>query len=184
MSRLGKKPISIPSGVEVKQEGGKVIVKGPKGELSREIRPEIKVEIKDKEIIVSPKIETKKTGAYWGLTRSLIFNMIEGVVKGYEKKLKIQGLGYKASMKGKNLVLKVGFSHPVEVEEMEGIEMDVKGNIITVSGISKEKVGLRAAQIRKVKPPEPYKGKGIRYLDEQVKRKVGKRVAGEGAMGM
>lgn len=183
MSRVGKKPISIPSGVEIKLENGEVKVKGPKGELSKEFRPEVQVEIGEKEVIVSPKMKTKETTAYWGTTRALIANMIEGVVKGYEKKLKIQGLGYKAQMKGETLVLKVGFSHPVELEPMEGVKMEVKGNIITVFGIDKERVGLRASQIRKVKPPEPYKGKGIRYLDEQVRRKAGKRVAAGEGMG-
>jgi len=177
MSRIGKKPISIPSGVEIKLQDGKVIVKGPKGELSREVRPEINVEIKDKEVIVSIKTENKQSNAFWGLTRALIANMVEGVTNGYEKKLIIKGLGYKASMAGDKLVLLVGFSHPVELEPMEGVKVEVKGNTITVSGINKELVGLRAAQIRKVKKPEPYKGKGIRYSDEVVKRKAGKRVA-------
>ena len=177
MSRIGKKPISIPSGVEIKLQDGKVIVKGPKGELFREVRPEINVEITEKEVIVTPKLETKQTQAFWGLTRALIANMVEGVVNGYEKKLIIKGLGYKATMEGDSLVLLVGFSHPVKLESMEGIKMEVKGNTITVSGINKEKVGLRAAQIRKVKKPEPYKGKGIRYSDEIIKRKAGKRVA-------
>lgn len=182
MSRIGKKPISIPSGVEVKLQDGKVIVKGPKGELSREVRPEINVEIKEKEVIVTPKIESKRTKAFWGLTRALIANMVEGVVNGYEKKLIIKGLGYKASMNEGVLVLLVGFSHPVEIQPLEGVKVEVKGNIITVSGIDKELVGLCASQIRKVKKPEPYKGKGIRYSDEKVKRKAGKRVeAGSGA---
>jgi large subunit ribosomal protein L6 len=177
MSRIGKKPISIPSGVEVKLQDGKVIVKGPKGELFREVRPEVSVDITEKEITVSPKLETKQTQAFWGLTRALIANMVEGVVNGYEKKLIIKGLGYKATMEGDTLVLLVGFSHPVKLQHMEGIKMEVKGNTITVSGINKEKVGLRAAQIRTVKKPEPYKGKGIRYSDEIIKRKAGKRVA-------
>ena len=177
MSRIGKKPISIPSGVEIKLQDGKVIVKGPKGELFREVRPEISVEITEKEVIVAPKLETKQTQAFWGLTRALIANMVEGVVNGYEKKLIIYGLGYKAAMEGDTLVLLVGFSHPVKLEPMDGIKMEVKGNTIIVSGINKEKVGLRAAQIRKVKKPEPYKGKGIRYSDEIIKRKAGKRVA-------
>ncbi len=182
MSRIGKKPINIPSGVEIKLQDGKIIVKGPKGELSREIRPEISVEITEKEVVVTPKIESKKTKAFWGLTRALIANMVEGVVNGYKKELMIKGLGYKASMEGDVLVLLVGFSHPVKLQPLEGVKVEVKGNIITVSGINKEKVGLRAAQIRKVKKPEPYKGKGIRYSDEEVKRKAGKRVAaGEGA---
>ncbi len=183
MSRIGKKPISIPSEIEVQIKDQEIKVKGPKGELLKKVRPEIKVENKDQEIIVSPQIESKKTNAYWGLTRALIANMIEGVTKGYEKKMQIKGLGYKATMEGDKLVLLVGFSHPVEIEPMEGIKMEVKGNIITVSGIDKEKVGLRASQIRKVKPPEPYKGKGIRYLDETVRRKAGKRVAGGAAGG-
>jgi len=176
MSRIGKKPIIIPSNVEVKIDDGKVTVKGPKGELFREVRPEINVEIKENEIIVSPKVESKKVNAFWGLTRALIANMVEGVVNGYEKKLIIKGLGYKAMVEGDSLVLHVGFSHTVKIEKMEGVKMEVKGNTITVSGIDKELVGLRAAQIRKVKKPEPYKGKGIRYSDEIVKRKAGKRV--------
>ena len=177
MSRIGKKPIVIPSNVEIKIDDGKVIVKGPKGELFREVRPEINVEIKENEVIVSPNIESKKANAFWGLTRALIANMVEGVVNGYEKKLIIKGLGYKAILEGDSLILHVGFSHTVKIEKMEGIKMEVKGNTITVSGIDKELVGLRAAQIRKVKKPEPYKGKGIRYSDEVVKRKAGKRVA-------
>ena len=177
MSRIGKKPINIPSGVEIKLQDGIITVKGSKGELSREVRPEINVEIKENEVIVTPKIETKRTKAFWGLTRALIANMVEGVINGYEKKLMINGLGYKASMKGDVLVLLVGFSHPVEIQPLEGVKMEVKGNVITISGINKEKVGLCASKIRKVKPPEPYKGKGIRYSDEEVKRKAGKRVA-------
>ena len=177
MSRIGKKPISIPSGVEIKLQDGKITVKGPKGELFREVRPEVNVEITEKEVIVTPKLETKQTQAFWGLTRALIANMVEGVVNGYEKKLIIKGLGYKATMEGDTLVLLVGFSHPVKLKPMEGVKMEVKGTTITVSGINKEKVGLRAAQIRKVKKPEPYKGKGIRYSDEIIKRKAGKRVA-------
>ena len=181
MSRIGKKPINIPSDVEIKIEDGKVTVKGPKGELSREVRPEINIEINDKDIIVSPKDESKKTRAFWGLTRALIANMVEGVMNGYEKKLMIKGLGYKAVMEGTDLVLSVGFSHTVKIKEMNEVKVEVKGNTIIVSGIDKELVGLRAAQIRKVKPPEPYKGKGIRYIDEEVKRKAGKRVAAGGA---
>ena len=181
MSRIGKKPISIPSGVEIKLQDGKVIVKGPKGELSKEVRPEINVEIKEKEVIVSIKTESKQSNAFWGLTRALIANMVEGVTNGYEKKLIIKGLGYKASMIGDKIVLLVGFSHPVELEPLEGVKVEVKGNTITVSGINKELVGLRAAQIRKVKEPEPYKGKGIMYSDEVIKRKAGKRVAATAA---
>lgn len=177
MSRIGKKPIEIPEGVEVKIESQKVIIKGPKGELNIEIRPEIKIEVKEGKIFVSPKIETKKTKAFWGLTRALLFNMIKGVTEGYEKKLEIKGLGYKANLEGEDLILMVGFSHPVKIKMPEGIKFSVEKNIIAVSGINKEKVGELAAQIRRVKPPEPYKGKGIRYVGEQVRRKVGKKVA-------
>ncbi len=178
MSRIGKKPILIPTGVEIKINNNEVIVKGPKGELKRIVRPEIKVEIKENQIIVSPKKETKKTKAFWGLERTLIFNMIEGVTKGYEKKLELQGVGYRAEMQGEDLVLKVGFSHPVLVKKPEGIKFSVDKNIITVAGIDKEKVGQIAAKIRKIRPPEPYKGKGIRYEGEEVRRKVGKKAIG------
>ena len=176
MSRIGKKPIEIPKGVDVKIEGDLVKVKGPKGELSQKIRPEIKIEIKEGKIFVSPKIETKKTKAFWGLTRTLLSNNIKGVVEGYEKKLEIQGLGYKAEIEGENLILRVGFSHLVKFEPPKGIKLAVDKNIITVSGISKELVSQVAAKIRKIRPPEPYKGKGIRYLGEIVKIKPGKKV--------
>lgn len=177
MSRVGKKPIKIPESVQVQVERNKVTVKGPKGELSRQVRPEIKVEVKDDQIVFTPQIKSKRTNAFWGLTRALVNNMVEGVTKGYEKKLKIQGLGYKANMEGNKLVLKVGYSHPVEVEPPEEIKVSVDKSIITVSGIDKELVGQIACKIRKVKPPEPYKGKGIRYVGEKVRRKPGKRVA-------
>jgi len=202
MSRIGKKPILIPENVEVKIEGQKVIVKGPKGELSLEIRPEIKAEIKDyyppttrgarlreggggvgvppkgrapRKIFLSPQIETKKTKAFWGLMRNLLANMIEGVTEGYEKKLEIEGLGYKAYLEDKDLVLEVGFSHPVKIKALEGIEFSVEKNVITVLGINKELVGQVAAKIRKVKPPDPYKGMGIKYLGEIIRKKVGKK---------
>ena len=177
MSRVGKKPIKIPEGVEIKIDGQKVTVKGPKGELSREIRPEIKLEEKEGEILATQATETRKSGAFWGLTRSLIANMVQGVAEGYEKKLDVQGLGYKANLEGENLALKVGFSHIVNFSAVEGVKLSVDKNIITVSGIDKEKVGQTAAKIRKIKPPEPYKGKGIRYEGEEVKIKVGKKAA-------
>lgn len=177
MSRVGKKPILIPERVEIKIENQKVKIKGPKGELEREIRPEIRVELKEGKIFVLPKIETKKTKAFWGLTRALLANAIEGVTAGYEKKLQIEGLGFRASLEGDNLVLQVGFTHPVKLKTPEGIKFSVEKNIITVSGINKELVGQIAAKIRKVKPPEPYKGKGIRYLGEVIRKKVGKKVA-------
>lgn len=180
MSRIGKKPIKIPEGVEVKIEGDLVTIKGPKGELSRKIRPEIKVEKKEGKLQVSPKINTKNTKAFWGLTRSLLANDIKGVTQGYEKKLVIEGLGYKAELQGKDLVLRVGFTHPVKISPPEGITFSVDKNIISVSGINKELVGQMAAKIRKVRPPEPYKGKGIKYLGEIVKRKPGKKVVTAG----
>ena len=175
MSRIGKKPILIPENVEVKIDGQKVMIKGPKGELQREIRPEIKVETKNNQIFVSPQIETKKTKAFWGLTRALIANMIKGVTEGFEKKLEIEGLGFRALLEGNDLLLYVGFTQPIKIEAPEGIKFSVEKNIITVSGADLEKVSQVAAKIRKVKPPEPYKGKGIRYLGEVVRRKVGKK---------
>lgn len=176
MSRIGKKPILIPENVEVKIDGQKVIVKGPKGELSKEIRPEIKVELKESHLLVSPKIETKRTKAFWGLTRALIANMIKGVTEGYEKKLEIEGLGYRASLEGEDLVLFVGFTHPVKIKCPEGIKFLAEKNVITISGINKELVGEFASKIRKIRPAEPYKGKGIRYQGEVIKRKAGKKV--------
>jgi len=183
MSRIGKKPIEIPPAVEVKIEGQKVFIKGPKGDLQREVLPEIKVETKEGKIFVSPQKDTKRTNAFWGLTRVLIFNMVKGVSEGYEKKLEIQGVGYRASLEGEDLVLQVGFSHPVKIKKIEGIKFSIEKNIITISGIDKELVGQIAAKIRKIKPPEPYKGKGIRYLGEQVRRKAGKKVVTAGAPG-
>ncbi|PIP25105.1 MAG: 50S ribosomal protein L6 [Candidatus Nealsonbacteria bacterium CG23_combo_of_CG06-09_8_20_14_all_36_12] len=188
MSRIGKKPILIPEDVEVKiepaqvsskfgaGEGQKVVVKGPKGELSQEVRPEIKVETKGGQIFISPKIETKRTSAFWGLTRALIANMIRGVTEGYEKKLEIEGLGYRAQLEGENLVLSVGFTHPVKIDCPSGIKFSIEKNVITVSGADKELVGQIASKIRKVRPPEPYKGKGIKYQGEVIRRKAGKKV--------
>jgi len=175
MSRIGKKPIEIPAGVEVKITGQQVSVKGPKGELSLKVRPEIKVEIKDGKISVSTQDETAK--AFWGLTRALLNNMVQGAVKNFEKKLEIVGVGNKAVMEGENLVLSVGFSHPVKVPAPKGITFSVEKNIITISGSDKSLVGQTASSIRKVRPPEPYKGKGIRYFGEQIKLKEGKRAA-------
>lgn len=186
MSRIGKKPILIPEGVEVKIDGQTVFVKGPKGELEREIRPEIGIEQKRGKILLFPKIGTlhpsrfgagltKRMRAFWGLSRALIANMIEGVNKGYEKKLEIQGIGYRASLEGENLVLEVGFSQPVRVVAPSNIKFSVGKNIITVSGPDKALVGNTAAKIRKIRPPEPYKGKGIRYSGEVVRKKLGKK---------
>lgn len=183
MSRVGKKPIPIPENVEVKIEGQKVMVRGPKGELQREVLPEIRVEVENGKVLVSAQKETKRTPAFWGLTRALISNMVKGVSEGYEKKLEIQGVGYRANLEGEDLVLQVGFSHLVKIKKLDGIKFSVEKNIITISGIDKELVGQIAAKIRKVRPPEPYKGKGIRYLGEQVRRKAGKKVVTAGAPG-
>jgi large subunit ribosomal protein L6 len=175
MSRIGKKPILIPEDVEVKLEGQIIKVKGPKGELSRQIHPEIKIEIKDNQIIFSPLSENKKNKALWGLSRMLVANMIQGVKEGYERKLEMVGIGFKASLEGEDLVLSVGFTHPVKVKPPQGIKFSVDKNIITVSGIDKELVSQTAANIRKIKKPEPYKGKGIKYLEEKIRRKLGKK---------
>jgi len=175
MSRIGKKPIEILAGVEVKILGQQVSVKGPKGELFLKVRPEIKVEMKDGKVLVSAHDELAK--AYWGLTRALLANMIQGVVKNFEKKLEIVGVGNRVVMEGENLVLSVGFSHPVKVPAPQGIVFSVDKNIITVQGPDIGLVGQTAANIRKVRPPEPYKGKGIRYFGEQITLKEGKRAA-------
>ncbi|MFH1575706.1 MAG: 50S ribosomal protein L6 [Candidatus Nealsonbacteria bacterium] len=175
MSRIGKKPIEIPTGVEVKITGQQVSVKGPNGELSIKVRPEIKVETKDSKILVSAQNETAK--AYWGLTRALVANMVQGVVKNFEKKLEIIGVGYRAALEGQTLVLNIGFSHQVKIPAPKSIAFSVEKNIITIQGQDKCLVGQTAANIRKIRPPEPYKGKGIRYFGEQIKIKEGKRAA-------
>lgn len=177
MSRIGKQPIEIPAGVEVKVEGDTVMVKGSKGELKIEAQPVIKVEVKDNQVFVTLKKETKEAPAFWGLTRALIANMVHGVHEGFEKQLQLEGVGYKANMEGENLVVNVGFSHPVKFEKVEGITFKVEKNIITISGIDRQLVGQVAAKIRKTRPPEPYKGKGIRYVGEHVRRKTGKKAA-------
>jgi len=176
MSRIGKKPILIPDSVEVEIDGKKISVKGPKGSLLRNIRPEIKVSQKDGALVVSPRLKTKRTAAFWGLTRSLIANMVLGVTQGFEKQLRLEGLGYRVKLEGENLVLQVGFSHPVSVKHPDGVLFSVEGNIITISGIDKEKVSQSAATIRKIRKPEPYKGTGILYVDEEIKKKAGKKV--------
>lgn len=176
MSRIGKNPIEIPSGVTVTIKEGVVTVKGPKGQLTQEIVPEIEVAVADSKVVASVKKETKNSSALWGLTRSLIANMVLGVTEGFEKKLQMIGVGYRVKkISDSKISMTVGFSHPVEFDAPEGIKLDVEGNDwITVSGINKQLVGLTAAQIRKIKKPEPYKGKGIRYEGEIVKRKPGK----------
>ncbi len=175
MSRIGKKPITIPEGVSITIEKEKVSVKGPKGELSLDVPFDIKVENTEEGVLVSERKETKNSKALWGTIRALIFNMVEGVKNGYIKELQIKGVGYRAEMKQDDLVLKVGFSHLVEVKKVEGVEFNVNKDIITVSGIKKELVNRVAADIRKVRRPDPYKGKGIRYKDEVIVLKEGKK---------
>jgi len=180
LSRIGKQPINIPDNVEVEIRENLVKVKGPKGELTLHIEPELNVKTENKQIIVFPVRETKKTSALWGLTQRLLRNMIQGVTEGFEKQLEIVGIGYRAALENsksgrQKLVLNLGFSHPVEIEAPEGIEFKVEKNIITVMGIDKQLVGQIAAEIRSKRKPEPYKGKGIRYLGEIVRRKPGKK---------
>ncbi|MFH1509315.1 MAG: 50S ribosomal protein L6 [bacterium] len=177
MSRIGKLPITIPEKVTCKIEQDEFIVSGPKGELTTKIPNGAEVKIDDKNIIVELK-KDEGNNAIWGLTRSLINNSVIGVSEGFEKKLIIEGVGYRAVMKGKILELSVGFSHSVEYNPPEGVEIKVEKEFIIVSGRDKQMVGQAAAEIRKVKKPEPYKGKGIRYEDEHVRRKIGKRATG------
>lgn len=175
MSRIGKLPVAIPGGVEVKLEEGNVItVKGPKGTLTRKLVDDLDIKVEGSEVIVTRPSDLKRYKSLHGLTRTLIFNMVEGVTNGYTKELEINGVGYRAAKAGKKLTLTLGYSHPVEMEDPEGIETKVDGNKITVSGIDKEKVGQFAAEIRTKRPPEPYKGKGIKYTTETIRRKVGK----------
>ena len=175
MSRIGKLPVAIPAGVEVKLEEGNVItVKGPKGTLTRKLVDDLDIKVEGSEVIVTRPSDLKRYKSLHVLTRTLIFNMVEGVTNGYTKELEINGVGYRAAKAGKKLTLTLGYSHPVEMEDPEGIETKVDGNKITVSGIDKEKVGQFAAEIRTKRPPEPYKGKGIKYTTETIRRKVGK----------
>jgi large subunit ribosomal protein L6 len=176
MSRIGKSPIEIPPGVSVSVSPGRVMVNGPLGELSQQIPGRMKVEQRDGELVVQRPTERGEDRALHGLTRTLVANMVEGVTKGFEKRLEIQGVGYRASLRGEALELAVGYSHPVVVEPRAGISFEVPvPTQIVVKGIDKQQVGQTAAEVRKVRPPEPYKGKGIRYAGEYVRRKVGKR---------
>lgn len=175
MSRIGLKPIEIPNGVTVTKNGTEITVKGPKGELTRSFHPDMEITINEKEILVARPTDNKEHRSLHGTTRSLISNMVEGVSAGFAKALEITGVGYRAQKQGTKLVLNVGYSHPVEFEPEEGIEIEVPVNTkVIVKGISKERVGALAANIRAVRPPEPYKGKGIRYEGEYVRRKEGK----------
>ena len=175
MSRVGKKPIEIPSGVTVTLNANTVTVKGPKGELTRSFNPDIEIKVEENIINISRPSDIKEHRALHGTTRALLANMVEGVSKGFEKSLELIGVGYRAQKQGKKLILNVGYSNPVEIEPEEGLEIEVPANTkVIVKGTNKERVGALAANIRDVRPPEPYKGKGIRYEGEFVRRKEGK----------
>ncbi len=174
MSRIGRKPITVPSGVNVDLKGNVVTVKGPKGQLQRRLPPEMIVSIDDGTITVTRPSDVGKHRALHGLTRTLINNMVEGVTNGFSKSLEIRGVGYKAEPTAKGARLVVGYSHPVDYEAPDGIKISIEGAIVKIEGIDKEKVGQVAAEIRDVRPPEPYKGKGIRYVGEHVRTKAGK----------
>ncbi|MDO4270205.1 MAG: 50S ribosomal protein L6 [Eubacteriales bacterium] len=175
MSRIGRMPIAIPAGVDVKIDGSVVTVKGAKATLTREIHPNIAVSVENNEILVTRPNDEKQNRALHGLTRSLISNMVIGVTDGFKKELDVQGVGYRVAKQGKDLVMNLGYSHQVTMSEIDGITIDVPNpNKIIISGPDKQKVGQFAAEVREKRPPEPYKGKGIRYVDEYVRRKEGK----------
>ncbi|MFX0561402.1 50S ribosomal protein L6 [Tepidibacillus infernus] len=175
MSRIGKKPIEIPSGVEITNDKNILTVKGPKGTLTRSFHKDIKIVIQDNQLTVERPSDNKLHRALHGTTRSIINNMVEGVTKGYEKTLELVGVGYRAAKSGNKVTLNVGYSHPVEVFPEEGIDLEVPAqNKVVVKGIDKERVGEMAAKIRSIREPEPYKGKGIKYENERIRRKVGK----------
>ena len=175
MSRIGRLPVVVPAGVTVEvKENNYVVVKGSKGTLERNLPVEMDIKVEDGQVVVTRPNDLKKMKALHGLTRTLIHNMVVGVSEGYQKVLEVNGVGYRAQKQGKKLVLSLGYSHPVEMEDPEGLETTVDGNKITVKGISKEKVGQYAAEIREKRRPEPYKGKVIKYADEVIRRKVGK----------
>ena len=179
MSRIGKKPIAIPAGVDVKINGSEVTVKGPKGELKKTFNADIGIAMENNEVIVTRPSDDKEHRALHGLTRTLIANMVEGVSNGYKKELEVNGVGYRAQKQGKNLVMNLGYSHQVIMPEVDGITVDVPNNTtIIISGPDKQKVGQFAAEVREKRPPEPYKGKGIKYVDEYIRRKEGKAAKG------
>lgn len=180
MSRIGRKPIAIPAGVEVKINGNEVTVKGPKGTLSDTFNKDMEITMEGSEILVTRPSDAKEHRALHGLTRTLIANMVEGVTNGYKKELEVNGVGYRVQKQGKNLVMNLGFSHQVIMSEVDGISIDVPNpNLIVISGPNKQQVGQFAAEVREKRPPEPYKGKGIKYAGEHIRRKEGK--AGKGA---
>ena len=175
MSRIGRHPVAVPAGVEVKiAENNVVTVKGPKGTLEKALPTEMSIKLEDGQVVVTRPNDLKKMKSLHGLTRTLIHNMVVGVTDGFTKELEVNGVGYRASKAGKKLTLNLGYSHPVEMEDPEGLESTVDGNKIIIKGIDKEKVGQYAAEIRDKRRPEPYKGKGIKYADEVIRRKVGK----------
>ena len=179
MSRIGRKPIVIPAGVEVKIDGSNITVKGPKGTLDSKIHPMMTAKVENGEVVVTRPNDEKEARSLHGLTRTLISNMVEGVTNGFKKELEIQGVGYRASKQGKDLVMNLGYSHPVVISETDGITIEVPDPLkIVINGIDKQRVGQFAAEVREKRPPEPYKGKGIRYVGEYVAHKEGK--AGKG----
>ena len=180
MSRIGKQPIHVPPDVTVHIAAHTITVKGPKGSLEHTLHPDIAVAIKENIITVSPRNATKKSGAIWGLTRALVANMTRGASEGYLKELEFEGIGFRAAVEGRRLTLQLGFSHPVFFDPPEDITLGVQKNVISVSGASKQLVGQTAARIRALKPPEPYKGKGIRYRGEVIRRKTGKKAVSAG----
>jgi large subunit ribosomal protein L6 len=177
MSRLGKQPVTIPKGVEVTADKTTITVKGPKGTLTRRVHPAVTITVAEGSATVVPNTEHELAGAMWGTFAAHLNNMVHGVTEGFEKKLQIEGVGYRAELKGRTLVLSMGFSHPVEMQVPEGIEALVEKNIITLKGADNEQLGQFAADVRAVKKPEPYKGKGIRYVGEYIIRKQGKKAA-------
>lgn len=175
MSRIGKIPVQIPQGVQVDMDNNFLTVRGPKGTVSRQLHPDMTIERNDGELVVTRPTDNRMHRSLHGLTRSLVFNMVTGVTAGYTRRLEVSGVGYRVQQAGSNLILQLGFSHPVQIDPPEGVTLAAEGNNkIVVSGIDKELVGETAARIRRMRKPEPYKGKGIRYAEEQVRRKVGK----------
>ena len=174
MSRVGKLPVLIPQGVKVNLDGSLVSVEGPKGKLEQKIDPLVGIEVSDNQVVVQRKNDSKRARSFHGLYRKLLFNMVTGVSAGFSKTLLINGVGFRAEVKGKSLVLNLGYSNPVEYMFDDDIDIAVDNNKVTVSGVSRERVGQVSAEIRSIRPPEPYKGKGVRYEDEYVRRKVGK----------
>ncbi len=180
MSKVGKKPITIPNGVDIKIEGGFISAKGPKGTLKKSLPERVTVTVNDKQLSIQPESSNREARMFWGLARSLVQNMVTGVSEGYEKTLEFQGVGYKASVKGNDLELGLGFSHPVTVQGAEGITFKTEKNTIKIIGADKELVGKIAAKIRSYREPEPYKGHGIHYMGEVIQRKAGKKAAAAG----